>query len=304
MSLAQSLLLDFEDEKEGVDSNDDVDHSATCAAGESHRQLQFLDPQKQSPVDDSDQESKVRRNIQDDGDPELENELDRILNDPQIDKFIGKKSNDVNAPALLDKNLEQYNDFSEANSYIKKINLASERLHKKLVHIYSKRFLHLASLIPNPELYVLAVKELKNEPSSVKFNENLPKILSNSVIMNMSLSQFASPGDNLSEEELKICETLIDKFENLNEKKMVLLEFIEIHLTKLAPNLTKLLGTSIAAQLLTSVGGLNNLVTIPSCDVHLIGSERIVTATGALSYSKQNGIVYSTDIVINTSPVI
>lgn len=43
---------------------------------------------------------------------------------------------------------------------------------------------------------------------------------------------------------------------------------------KIAPNLTKLLGESIGARLLSHAGGLKNLAMLPSSTIQILGAEK------------------------------
>lgn len=42
----------------------------------------------------------------------------------------------------------------------------------------------------------------------------------------------------------------------------------------IAPNLSALIGTSVAAQLMAAAGGLDALARMPACNIQVIGSQR------------------------------
>lgn len=45
-------------------------------------------------------------------------------------------------------------------------------------------------------------------------------------------------------------------------------------MTKIAPNITSLLGESIGARLLSHAGGLKNLAKLPSSTIQILGAEK------------------------------
>ena len=42
----------------------------------------------------------------------------------------------------------------------------------------------------------------------------------------------------------------------------------------IAPNLSAIIGTSVAAQLMAAAGGLDALARMPACNIQVIGSQR------------------------------
>ena len=60
----------------------------------------------------------------------------------------------------------------------------------------------------------------------------------------------------------------------LQDQKSEIIEYTESHMNRIAPNLTKVLGSSVTAKLISKVGGLKRLAEFPSCNIQMIGHER------------------------------
>ena len=71
----------------------------------------------------------------------------------------------------------------------------------------------------------------------------------------------------------------------------------------IAPNVSAICGTAIAAQLLALAGGMAALMKIPSCNLQVMGQQKI-TGTGFSTAStlKHTGVIYMCDLVQNTPP--
>lgn len=53
-----------------------------------------------------------------------------------------------------------------------------------------------------------------------------------------------------------------------------LISFVEKQMTKIAPNLSAVVGTKCAAQLVASAGGIQELAMMPACNVQVLGSQK------------------------------
>ena len=177
-------------------------------------------------------------------------------------------------------------------------------LHVKLASVYSTRFPELSTLVPDQNLYFATVRELRNEIDNTKYNPNLPEFLPNSLIMVISLSAISTKGTALDADQLARMDRIFTVHERLLGLKSTLENYVESRMASITPNLTALLGSKIATRLLTATGGLKNLVNIPTCNIHMIGAEKHLTTAGAISHAKTNGIIYESDIVLNTNPVL
>ena len=90
------------------------------------------------------------------------------------------------------------------------------------------------------------------------------------VILAFKGSLLLEAGDN----ERKILRKGCDKIMFLQRLKARVIAYTENHMTRIAPNLTKLIGSSVTAKIISKIGGLKTLAEIPSCNIQMIGHER------------------------------
>ena len=137
--------------------------------------------------------------------------------------------------------------------------------------IYTKRFPELESLVIQPLEYLMTAKELGNQLASVKNNDTIAQYLTQATIMVVSVTASTTQGKDLTKEELDIvtssCEMAID----LAEKKARVFEYVESRMSFIAPNLSAIVGSNIAAKLMGAAGGLTKLSKMPANNISLLG---------------------------------
>lgn len=280
MSLADELLADLEDAGEVED-----DHL-----------LQIDAPVQE--VEDVSMEVetglKSVRNIAKLRDSE---QLERVM------KEIQKRSNterkeEVTGPVEADP---EYLLIVEANNLAVEIDNEINIIHKFTRDKYSKRFPELESLVPGALEYVSTVKELGNELDKAKNNETLQQFLTPATIMVVSVTASTTQGKLLTDEELDVVFEACNMAIELNNFKLEIYTYVESRMSFIAPNLSVVVGASIAAKLMGVAGGLTNLSKMPACNILVLGSQRkTLTGFSTTAIMPHTGFVYSCDIVQNT----
>lgn len=97
------------------------------------------------------------------------------------------------------------------------------------------------------------------------------------------------------------CNMAID----LNNFKLKIYEYVESRMAFIAPNISIIVGSSIAAKLMGVAGGLTKLAKIPACNVQLLGQQKktISGFSQVTTTLPHTGFVFFADIVQNTPPV-
>ena len=117
------------------------------------------------------------------------------------------------------------------------------------------------------------------------FSEILPKNLSVAIKIEAAKSLVSSnhPARDLelSLEGSKYLEKLISEYEKI-------LEFVENSVKRIAPNLSEVVGITIASKLISAAGGLEELSRIPACNIQVMGSKKAAN----LGQSKQGQSEY------------
>jgi len=178
-----------------------------------------------------------------------------------------------------------------------------EAIAKTIKDEYAHRFPELDSLILNPLDYARVVLKLGNE---IDMSEvDLSGILPSATIMVVTVTASTTIGTPLPEKTL---ETVIDSCEqvlSLAENKTRLLAFVESKMQSVAPNLSNLVGTAIAAKLIGAAGGLHKLAAMPSTVLQVLGHKK--RALGGMAQAQQfvhGGFLGSCDLVQNTPPAL
>lgn len=195
--------------------------------------------------------------------------------------------------------LELFGRIEEANNIIQEIDNEVLLIDKAVRAEYRKRFPELT--IASPVQYFRVVKILANEPNIAldeQVKANLADILDPKTHFLVVMSAGTTAGTKMEPEDmdkvLQACSIALI----LSELRQKLLNFVESNMTKVAPNLSILLGPSIAAKLMSQAGGLTLLSTMPSCNLSFLGSSK-ETSLGVSSIDApfKKGSIYHCDLV-------
>jgi U4/U6 small nuclear ribonucleoprotein PRP31 len=84
-----------------------------------------------------------------------------------------------------------------------------------------------------------------------------------------------------------------------------ILKFVESRMLYIAPNLSAIAGSSIAARLMGLAGGLGALAKMPACNVQLLGANRKnLAGFSTATQLPHTGLVFHTEIVQQTPPAL
>ena len=110
------------------------------------------------------------------------------------------------------------------------------------------------------EMYALYNPELKS--SREKYIEAVLK------------GEKGNEGIELDKEDLQAIKELAELYNTMEQKKKNLEEYLEYALSKQAPNITYLVGSSLAAKLISLAGSLEKLADMPASTIQLLGAEK------------------------------
>ncbi|XP_037286739.1 pre-mRNA processing factor 31 [Rhipicephalus microplus] len=224
-------------------------------------------------------------------------ELARVMSEIK-QKVLQARKEEVTGPVEADP---EYQLIVEANNLAVEIDNEINIIHKFTRDNYQKRFPELESLVPGALDYVLTVKELGNSLEKAKNNEVLQSFLTPATIMVVSVTASTTQGQLLSQEELTTIFEACDMALELNDFKLEIYSYVESRMSFIAPNLSQIVGASVAAKLMGVAGGLTNLSKMPACNVLVLGSQkRTLSGFSSTAVMPHTGFVYYTDIVQNT----
>ncbi|KAK4131943.1 Nop domain-containing protein [Trichocladium antarcticum] len=204
----------------------------------------------------------------------------------------------------------EYHLLTQSNSLSTQIDNEVVLVHKFIRDHYSVRFPELETLITNPLEYAKVVAILGNGPmdsDSIKalqlskdnpLGMSLKSVLDGPSLMIVTIEATTSKGQAMSAEQLQrvveACEMVIA----LDKAKKTLTEYVQSRMNFFAPNLTALIGSLTAAQLLNQAGGLTGLSKAPACNLPAWGSKKQASAALATNVGiRQQGFIFQSPIV-------
>ena len=90
----------------------------------------------------------------------------------------------------------------------------------------------------------------------------------------LSLIASKSRGGDISEVNLKIVQSIAKQILDFHNLRKDLEEHLESEMTKIAPNLSAILGTAVGARILGKAGSLQKLASLPASTIQVLGAEK------------------------------
>ena len=201
----------------------------------------------------------------------------------------------------------EYEVLTQANSFSVHVDTEVVLVHKFIRDHYSARFPELERLVSNPIDYAKTVAILKNEVENIKSIANssdniigvpLRSILDGPSLMTITLEGTTTKGSPLSEAELSTTLSACSMILSLDRAKHTLTSYVQSRMNIFAPNLTALIGSLTAAQLLNFAGGVTGLAKTPSCNIPPLGSKKQTQTGFATNVGvRQQGFLYQSPII-------
>lgn len=230
-------------------------------------------------------------------------ELDDVL--AKIQKYQSQPQ--TQARESLD-NDPQYQLISKANAFSASIDDHMVDLHKRIRDIYHHRFPELETLLPDPLEYTKTVSVIGNGPMDKirdlsTTNDNALKrplntILSRPKLMTVTVEATSTRGQPLPSDRLTSVQTSCAQMLHLESAKYQIQAYVESRMQRFCPNLTALIGSHTAAQLLTARGGLTGLAQTRAANIPSIGSKRFAASGLATNTGIRNqGALYQSELI-------
>ncbi len=184
-------------------------------------------------------------------------------------------------------------------------------MHKWIRDQYSVRFPELETLVTNPLEYAKTAAVLGNGPLDSDTMRRMPQSTANALgvsleavldkptLMIVTTSAITSKGQAMAPGDLEGVVEACKLMVKLDEAKKTLTEYVQSRMTIFAPNLTALIGSLTAAQLLNTAGGLTGLSKTPACNIAAWGSKKgaNVSALATNVTTRQQGYLYQSPII-------
>ncbi|KAF0984687.1 hypothetical protein FDP41_000586 [Naegleria fowleri] len=179
---------------------------------------------------------------------------------------------------------EEYPYILASNSYILTIDQEIDSLFIQLKGFYAEKFKDLENNVTDPVNYVQTVLRIGNgvplvapRGTSSTFSDiDLSDLLPPSTIMILKVTA-ANEGTftvSLSEDKWRKIEQLCRDILHLDEAKETILDYVSMRMAYVAPNLSALVGTRIAAQLIGAAGGILSLSQTSADVLQCLGRDK------------------------------
>lgn len=203
----------------------------------------------------------------------------------------------------------EYHLLTQSNSLSTQIDGEVSLVHKFIRDHYSTRFPELERLVTTPLEYAKVVSIMGNGPmdsENIKalqtstdnpLGMGLKSVLDGPSLMIVTVEATTSKGQEMSPEELIRVRQACDMMIALHTAKTSLTEYVQSRMNIFAPNLTALIGSLTAAQLLNAAGGLTGLSKTPACNLPSWGSKKRQAGLATNIGVRQQGFLYNSEII-------
>lgn len=203
----------------------------------------------------------------------------------------------------------EYHLLTQSNSLSTMIDGEVALVHKFIRDHYSTRFPELERLVTTALEYAKVVAIIGNGPmdsESIKalqtstnnpLGVGLKSVLDGPSLMIVTVEATTSKGQEMSAEELQRVRQACEMVISLNRAKQTLTEYVQSRMNIFAPNLTALIGSLTAAQLLNAAGGLTGLSKTPACNIPSWGSKKRQAGLATNIGIRQQGYLYHSEMI-------
>lgn len=202
----------------------------------------------------------------------------------------------------------EYHLLTQSNTLSTSIDNEIILVHKFIRDHYSTRFPELETLVTNPLDYAKSVAIIGNGPmDNIKelaqrtdniVGASLKSILDGPSLMVVTVESTTTRGREMSSSELQTVLRACEMTLSLDRAKKILTEYVQSRMNLFAPNLTALIGSLTAAQLLNFAGGLTGLAKTPACNIPPLGSKKQSQTGFATNVGvRHQGFLYHSPII-------
>ncbi|TWU75420.1 U4/U6-U5 snRNP complex subunit prp31 [Metarhizium rileyi] len=226
----------------------------------------------------------------------------------KIEHFRSQASTQTTSAGNIEDHPE-YHLLTQSNSLSTMIDGEVVLVHKFIRDHYSTRFPELERLVTTPLEYAKVVSIIGNGPmnsESIKalqtstdnpMQMGLKAVLDGPSLMVVTVEATTSKGHELNPEELNRVRQACAMMVSLHRAKQTLTEYVQSRMNIFAPNLTALIGSLTAAQLLNAAGGLTGLSKTPACNIPSWGSKKRQAGLATNIGVRQQGYLYNSDMI-------
>ncbi|XP_074562687.1 U4/U6 small nuclear ribonucleoprotein Prp31 homolog [Curcuma longa] len=284
-SLADSFLADLDELSDNEAHLDDEDLDAAAMEEDAEGDMPDIESLN---YDDLDSVSKLQKT--------------QRYNDimQKVDNAL-EKGTDISSAGIVLEDDPEYQLIVDCNALSVDIENEILIIHNFIRDKYRPKFPELESLVHHPIDYARVVKKIGNEVDLTLVD--LEGLLPSAIIMVISVTASTTSGKPLSKENLNKTVDACDRALALDLAKKKVIDFVESRMGYIAPNLSAIIGSAVAAKLMGIAGGLSALAKMPACNVQLLGAKKKTLAGFSTATSQfRVGYLEQAEIFQSTPP--
>ncbi|KAL6562624.1 U4/U6-U5 snRNP complex subunit prp31 [Orobanche gracilis] len=216
-----------------------------------------------------------------------------------VEYALGKGSENSSHGTVLEDDPE-YQLIVDCNALSVDIENEITIIHNFIRDKYRLKFPELESLVHHPIDYARVVKKIGNEMDLTLVD--LEGLLPSAIIMVVSVTASTTSGKPLPGDVLEKAVNACDRALALDSAKKKVIDFVESRMGSIAPNLSAIVGSAVAAKLMGTAGGLTLLAKMPACNVQLLGAKKNLAGFSRATSQYRVGYLEQTEIFSNTPP--
>lgn len=310
-TLADEFLRDFgaPDDEEEVEQQEQIEETDQVTESNPEEEaLALAFKKKNGTLMDLDEDTlrtlTKARTVHDLVKVEKSGELAQLLND--IEEMKAKvireeedgTSTDVNRVFEEDP---EYEVIARSNDIMTRITAEIALVHRFVQDLYRSRWPELETLVLNPMDFILAVKTLGNDLQRAR--NSLSDLFPSASIISLSVAASNTQGRPLSDADLATVLEACDVAIHLDATRNDIVSYVESRMKHYAPNLSALIGSKVAAKLITIAGGLAALGRNVSGNLQAMGIAKTGTLNGMSTQSSLGhvGVIVESDLISRAS---
>lgn len=193
----------------------------------------------------------------------------------------------------------EYKFILKSNEFIVEIDDDIVAVHKYIRDIYAARFPELEQTLIHPVEYAKVVRRIGNRTDIQ--GPDLQDCVSEHQKLTITIAASATSGKPLQNTDIQRVFRGCDVIIELDDAKKTIYDYVESRMRFVAPNLSALIGSEIASQLMGLAGGLVALTKIPGCNIQVLGSQKRETSGYSVASANPNvGVLSKCQIVAET----
>lgn len=209
---------------------------------------------------------------------------------------------DTGTTVASDQRLQKF--IVKANNTTVDIVTEMETANKWVRDVYSSAFPELESLVTNVVEYARVVKLIGNQRKELE-KVDLTSVITPAVSMVVHIMASSTKGQELPKEKFEKVEEACDLIIDLDRARGEVQDFVASKMYVVAPNVSHVVGSACAAQLLGAAGGLEVMSKMPANQIALLGAvKKHSTGFSAATMEQHTGFVFKSEFCQSQAPEI